>query len=201
MRSQKSEKQSKPECAAFRTVGDAGPYRIYIPSLMHIVRNILCLTSKNIIHIERINMSIIEYNFRILFFHILLILGASWILIEGVKSAKHKALKTVLFVVTVIVLLALIFSLFASLSYRDGVSDYGRVIDISHTSSFAGGILDSYSVRIEKSDGTATWYHVSIFSSSSFKDSVESLEIGDNVELYANNFLDVLYRYKKIDID
>ena len=143
-------------------------------------------------------MSITEYNFRILFFHILVILGASWILIEGVQSAKNKALKTVLIVVTVIVLLAFIFSLFASLSYHDSVSDYGRVVDISHTGSFAG-ILDSYSVRIEKSDGTKTWYNVSIFSSS-FKDSVQSLEIGDNVELYANNFFGLFYRYKKIDI-
>lgn len=100
----------------------------------------------------------------------------------------------------VIVLLALIFSLFSNLSYHDSVSDYGRVIDIAYTGSFAG-ILDSYSVRIEKSNGTATWYHVSIFSSSSFKDSVQLLEIGDNVELYANNFLDLFYRYKKIDID
>ena len=144
-------------------------------------------------------MSITEYNFRILFFHILVILGTSWILIEVVQSAKNKALKTVLIVVTVIVLLALIFSLFADLSYHDSVSDYGRVVDISHTGSFAG-ILDSYSVRIEKSNGTKTWYHVSIFSSSSFKDSVQLLEIGDNVELYANNFFDLFYRYKKIDI-
>ena len=123
-------------------------------------------------------MSITEYNFRIIFFHILVILGASWILIEGVRSAKNKALKTVLIVVTVIVLLALIFSLFGDLSYHDSVSDYGRVVDISHTGSFAG-LLDSYS---------------------SFKDSVQSLEIGDNIELYANNFFDLFYRYKKMDI-
>ena len=144
-------------------------------------------------------MSIAEYNIRIIIFHVLIILGALWILLEGIQSAKKQTLKIVLIVITVIVLLALIFSLFANLSYRDSVSAYGRIVDISHTGSFAG-ILDSYSVRIEKTDGTATWYHVSIFSSSSFKNSVEQLEIGDNVELYANNFFNLFYRYKKIDI-
>lgn len=145
-------------------------------------------------------MSITEYNIRILIFHVLVILGALWILVEGIQVAKLKGLKIALIVVTVIVLLALIFSLFANLSYRDSVSDYGKIIDISHTGSFAG-ILDSYSVRIENPDGTATWYHVSIFSSSSFKNSVQQLEIGDNVQLYANNFFNLFYRYEKIDID
>ena len=144
-------------------------------------------------------MSITEYNIRIIIFHVLIILGALWILLEGIQAAKIKVLKIILIAITVIVLLALIFSLFANLSYRDSVSDYGKIVDISHTGSFAG-ILDSYSVRIEKTDGTATWYHVSIFSSSSFKNSVEQLEIGDNIELYANNFFDLFYRYKKIDI-
>ena len=144
-------------------------------------------------------MSITEYNIRILIFHVLVILGTLWILLEGIQAAKIKALKIALIAVTVIVLLTLIFSLFANLSYRDSVSDYGKIVDISHTGSFAG-ILDSYSVRIEKSDGTATWYHVSIFSSSSFKDSVQQLKIGDNIELYANNFFNLLYRYEKIDI-
>lgn len=144
-------------------------------------------------------MSIAEYNIRIIIFHVLIILGALWILLEGIQAAKIKVLKIILIVITVTVLLALIFSLFANLSYRDSVSDYGKIVDISHTGSFAG-ILDSYSVRIEKTDGTATWYHVSIFSSSSFKISVEQLEIGDNIELYANNFFNLFYKYKKIDI-
>ena len=144
-------------------------------------------------------MSIAEYNNRIIIFHVLIILGALWILLEGIQAAKIKVLKIILIVITVIVLHALIFSLFANLSYRDSVSDYGKIVDISHTGSFAG-ILDSYSVRIEKTDGTATWYHVSIFSSSSFKNSVEQLEIGDNIELYANNFFNLFYKYKKIDI-
>lgn len=144
-------------------------------------------------------MSIAEYNIRIIFFHILVILGALWILLEGIQSAKIKTLKIVLIVITVIVLLALIFSLFTNLSYRDSVSDYGKIVDISHTGSFAG-ILDSYSVRIENTDGTATWYHVSIFSSSSFKDSVQQLKIGDNIELYASNFFNLFYRYKKLNI-
>lgn len=144
-------------------------------------------------------MSITEYNIRILIFHVLVILGALWILLEGIQATKLKGLKIVLIVVTVIVLLALIFSLFANLSYRDSVSDYGKIVDISHTGSFAG-ILDSYSVRIEKADGSAIWYHVSLFSSSSFKESVQQLEIGDNVELYSNNFFNLFYRYKKIDI-
>ena len=144
-------------------------------------------------------MSIAEYNIRIIIFHVLIILGALWILLEGIQAAKIKVLKIILIVITVTVLLALIFSLFANLSYRDSVSDYGKIVDISHTGSFAG-ILDSYSVRIEKTDGTATWYHVSIFSSSSFKNSVEQLKIGDNIELYANNFFNLFYKYKKIDI-
>ena len=144
-------------------------------------------------------MSITEYNTRILFFHVLVILGALWILLGRIQAAKIKALKTTLIVATVIILLALVFSLFANLSYRDSVSDCGRIVDISHTGSFAG-VLDSYSIRIEKSDGTATWYHVSIFSSSSFKNSVKQLKISDNVELYANNFFNLFYRYKKIDI-
>ena len=144
-------------------------------------------------------MSIAEYNIRIIIFHVLVILGALWILLEGIQAAKIKTLKNILIVITVIVLLALIFSLFANLSYRGSVSDYGKIVDISHTGSFAG-ILDSYSVRIEKTDGTATWYHVSIFSSSSFKDSVQQLEIGDNIELYANNFFNLFYRYKKLNI-
>ena len=67
-------------------------------------------------------MSITEYNIRILIFHVLVIFGASWILLEGIQAAKVKALKIVLIIVTVIVLLAFIFSLFANLSYRDGVS-------------------------------------------------------------------------------
>lgn len=144
-------------------------------------------------------MSIAEYNIRIIIFHVLVILGALWILWEGIQAAKIETLKIVLIVITVIVLLALIFSLFASVSYRDSASDYGKIVDISHTGSFAG-ILDSYSVRIEKTDGTANWYHVSIFSSSSFKDSVQQLEIGDNIELYANNFFNLFYRYKKLNI-
>ena len=145
-------------------------------------------------------MNIAEYNIRIIIFHVLIILGALWILLEGIQAAKIKVLKIILIVITVIVLLALIFSLFTNLSYRDSVSDYGKIVDISHTGSFAG-ILDSYSVRIEKTDGTATWYHVSIFSSSSFKNSIEQLEIGDNIELYANNFFNLFYKYKKIDIN
>ena len=71
---------------------------------------------------------------------------------------------------------------------------------MSHTGSFAG-IFDSWSIRVENAEGTATWYHVSIFSSSSFKDSVQQLEIGDNVKLYANNFFNTFYKYKEIDID
>lgn len=144
-------------------------------------------------------MSIAEYNIRIIIFHVLAIIGALWILLEGIQAAKNKTLKIVLIVITVIVLSALIFSLFAELSYRDGVSDYGKIVDTSYTGSFAG-LLDSYSVRIEKTDGTATWYHTSMFSSSSFKNSVEQLEIGDTIELYSNNFFNLFYRYKKIDI-
>lgn len=140
-------------------------------------------------------MSIAEYNTRIIIFHVLIILGALWILLEGIQSAKNKTLRIVLIVITVIVLLTLIFSMFSNLSYRDSVSDYGKIVDISHTGSFTG-TLDSYFVRIEKADGIATWYHVSIFSSS-FKNSVEQLEIGDNIELYANNFFNLFYRYKK----
>ena len=144
-------------------------------------------------------MSIAEYNIRIIIFHVLVILGALWILWEGIQAAKIETLKIVLIVITVIVLLVLIFSLFASVSYRDSASDYGKIVDISHTGSFAG-ILDYFSVRIEKTDGTAIWYHVSIFSSSSFKDSVQQLEIGDNIELYANNFFNLFYRYKILNI-
>lgn len=143
-------------------------------------------------------MSIAEYNIRILISHVLVIAGALWILREWIQAAKVKARKIARIVVTVMILLAFVFSLFACLSYRDCVSDYGKIVDTSYNGSYAG-ILDSYSVRIEKPDGTATWYNISIFSSSSFKDSVQQLEIGDYIEVYANNFFNVFYRYEKID--
>lgn len=143
-------------------------------------------------------MSIAEYNTRIIIFHVLIILGALWILLEGIQSAKNKTLRIVLIVITVIVLLTLIFSMFSNLSYRDSVSDYGKIVDISHTGSFTG-TLDSYFVRIEKADGIATWYHVSIFSSS-FKNSVEQLEIRGQYRIVCQQLLQLILQIQKIDI-
>lgn len=143
-------------------------------------------------------MSITEYNIRILIFHIVVVLGSLWILLEGIQVAKSKAIKITLIMVTLVVIFALIFSLFANLSYHNGISVSGKIIDVSHTGSFAG-ILDSFSIRVETFDGSATWYHTSIFSSYSFKNSVQQLKIGDNVNLYANNFLNLFYRYEKIN--
>ena len=141
-------------------------------------------------------MSIIEYNIRILVFHFAIILGALWILFDGIHNAKIKSLRIALIVLTIIIFFTLIFSLFASLSYNDTVSTSGKIIDVSHTGSFAG-IMDSYSIRVEHYDGTANWYHTSIFSSSSFKKSVQQLKVGDIVDLYTNNFFNLFYKFKK----
>ena len=144
-------------------------------------------------------MSIVEYNIRTIIFHIVIILGALWILMDGILATKTKALKITLIIVTLIILFTLIFSLFAQMSYHDNVSVSGKIIDVSHTGSFAG-LLDSFSIRVEASDDSIAWYSTSIFSSSSFKKSVQQLEIGDNVNLYTNNFFNLFYKYEKIDI-
>lgn len=140
-------------------------------------------------------MGIAEYNIRILVFHLMIIAGALWILLEGIQATRVKKLKIILIVLSIIVILALVFSLFANLTYHDKVSVSGKIIDISHTGSFAGA-LDSFSIRVEKADGTATWYHTSIFASSSFKASVRQLKMGDNINLFANNFFNIFYEYE-----
>lgn len=150
------------------------------------------------LRLKGINMDIAEYNIRTLVFHLVILWGAVWILLDGIHAVKNKPLKIILIVITIIALLSLIFSLFASFSYRDDISASGRIVEVSHTGSLAG-ILDSFAIRVEQYDGTLIWYHTSIFSSSSFKELVQQLEVGDCVQLYSNNFLDLFYRYEKIN--
>lgn len=142
-------------------------------------------------------MGFLEYNLRIVVFHIVTIVGAAWILMDGIRTAKAQSIKTVLIVLAAAILLAFVFSMFASLSYRDHVKISGEIVDISHTGSWAG-IFDSFSVRIRQSDGTLMWYHTSLFSSRSFKESVGYLEVGDYIEIFTGNFLNLFYRYEEI---
>lgn len=79
-----------------------------------------------------------------------------------------------------VLLLALICSLFASISYNSDAFTAATIVEITHTGCYAG-LLDSFSIRIEQVDGQMIWYHISIFSSSSFKKSISTLEIGDKV--------------------
>ena len=145
-------------------------------------------------------MSLVEYNIRTFIFHIVIIGGAIWILTDGIRATKNKALRIVLIVLTLIILFTLIFSLFAQMSYNDNVSVTGKIIDVSYIGSFAG-LYDSFSFRVESADGTIGWYSTSIFASSSFNESVQQLEIGDNVNLYAGNFFNQFYRFEKIDVN
>ena len=150
--------------------------------------------------VERKNMSITEYNIRILISHLVILSGTLWIFLEWIHLVKRKTPKIMLMLLSIMILLSFLFSLFANLSYHDKVSISGKIIDISHTGSIAG-LFDSYAVRIEDSYGITKWYHTSIFSSSSFKNSVRQLEIGETVNLYANNFFDLFYKYEKINIE
>lgn len=145
-------------------------------------------------------MNIVEYNIRIVIFHLIIITGTLWILLGGIHALKNKPLKIALIVLTMIVIIAFVFSLFGSLSYRDKISASGKIIDVTHTGSIAG-ILDTFAIRVEHSDGTTKWYHTSIFSSSSFKKSIDQLKIDDVVDLYINNFFNLFYKYEKINIE
>ncbi len=139
-------------------------------------------------------MSITAYNIRIILCHLIVIIGTLWLTLPVIRTRKKKAWKIVFAALTAVILIAVLFSLFGSLSDRDRVSATGKIIDITHNGSLFGA-LDTYDIRVEHPDGTTKWYHTSIFSSSSFKKSVAKLNIGDTVELYTNNFFDIFYRY------
>jgi hypothetical protein len=125
-------------------------------------------------------------------------LGASWILIGFYRETNSKTLKILLVIISIILLLTLICSLFASISYNSDSFNTGTIVEISYTGSYAG-LLDSYSMRIEQADGQMLWYNISIFSSSSFKESISTLKIGDKVRLYESSYFDFIYKYEKIE--
>lgn len=143
-------------------------------------------------------MGITEYNIRILICHMIVIFGAAWVLIDGIFAAKKKEIQVILVVITILVLSAMIFSLFASMSYNDDMSTSGEIVDTMQTGSI-GGLLDTFSIRIEDSEGNTTWYHTSLFASSDFKKSVSQLEKGETIRVYANNFLNAFYRFEKVE--
>ena len=142
-------------------------------------------------------MNIAEYNIRIIIFHLAIIIGGLWLLTGFINTTKIRYLKVSLFIIAVVVIFAIIFSLFASLSYSSENFTTGVVVDCTHTGSFAG-LMDSYAFRIEQSDGTNAWYHSSIFASSSFKKSIQGIEIGNNVKIYSGNFFNVFYKFELI---
>ncbi len=143
-------------------------------------------------------MTASEYNIRTIICYLIVILGAFWIFFGFIKEANAKPLKVLLVVISIILILTLICSLFASLSYKNDTFATGTIVDITQTGSLAG-LLDSFSIRIEQADGQTLWYHTSIFSSSSFKKSILQLEIGDKVQLYESNYFNLIYKYEKIE--
>lgn len=143
-------------------------------------------------------MTLLEYNLRTIICYLIVILGASWILIGFYRETNSKTLKILLVIISIILLLTLICSLFASISYNSDSFNTGTIVEISYTGSYAG-LLDSYSMRIEQADGQMLWYNISIFSSSSFKESISTLKIGDKVRLYESSYFDFIYKYEKIE--
>ena len=143
-------------------------------------------------------MSVLEYNIRMLISHLVIILGGVWLVVGAIKNAKIGFLRNALSVVAFVLLLALVFSLLASISFDKNVFVTGTIVDIVQNGSWAGA-LDSFSIRIEQTDGQTIWYHTSIFSSSSFEKSIHELSIGDEVKIYTGNYFDQFYRFEKIE--
>lgn len=143
-------------------------------------------------------MTQLEYNIRTLIFHILIISGGVWLFYGSIKSAKSNFLRNASSVIAFVLLLALVFSLFASISFDKNVFVTGIVLDITQNGSWAGA-MDSFSIRIEQPDGQTIWYHTSIFSSSSFKKSIQELRVGDEVIIYTGNYFNQFYRFEKIE--
>lgn len=143
-------------------------------------------------------MSILEYNLRIIIFHLIVIAGAIWIFVDWINDANTKLLRTTLIVLIILLVCIFIFSLLASIAYRNNITTTGTIVDITHTGSLAG-LMDSYSVCIKESNGNVVWYNSSIFSSNQFKKTIENLNIGTEINLYANNFLNFFYKFEIVN--
>lgn len=143
-------------------------------------------------------MSILEYNLRIIIFHLIVITGAIWIFVDWINDANTKLLRTTLIVLVVLVLCVFVFSMFASIAYRNNITITGTIVDITHTGSLVG-LMDSYSVCIKESNGNVVWYNSSIFSSNQFKKSIQKLIVGTEINLYSNNFLNSVYKFEVVN--
>lgn len=140
-------------------------------------------------------MTIIEYNLRTIFLHSLVIMGVLWIFCGFYKSAKTDGLKMLCLIGMVIIVFIFAGSMIASIAYSNQIVTVGRVADVTRTGSL-GGFLDVYTVFVIQDNGEVAHFHTSLFSSSDLKASVEDLSIGDNIEIYANTILNIIYNFR-----
>lgn len=139
-------------------------------------------------------MTILEYNIRTILVHIIIIIGAFWVFHEFYNALKCDTSKKWCFVIGIITVLIISCSMFLFLAYNDVITTKGEIVDITCTGSWAG-LLDSYTIYISQENGEVIHYNTSIFSSYSFKKSISELSIGDEIEIYANSLLNIMYKF------
>ncbi len=130
--------------------------------------------------------------------HIVVIVGVIWIFRDWIRSIEKRILKIILSVFSVLLIAAFSFSMFGSLAYSGNITETGEIIDVDSLGSL-GGMLDTYSLQIKKADGSFAHYDTSIFSSRSLKKKIESLQVGDKVQIYSNNYRDIFYKVEILE--
>ena len=145
-------------------------------------------------------MTIFEYNFRTILVHSTIILGILWIFHDFYKASKSDGIRIFCFVVCILLILIMICSMFLFIAYKDTVITEGKITDITCTGSLAG-LLDHYTIYISKENGDVVNYSTSLISSMRFKKAITELSVGDQIRIHFNSFLDVMYRFEKIDTE
>lgn len=131
-----------------------------------------------------------EYNFRIVIFLFLVVIGVICLSIILIKEGKmlgwfktHFLIyKYVVIVFSLIICVGLLIYMISGIVYDNEEVSKVKVVDIIHNGSYAG-IMDYYSLYVEFPEGNYLWISTPLFSSKDLKKQVETLKTGDIITI------------------
>lgn len=141
-----------------------------------------------------------EYNIRLLIY-LLVSFGTVWVAHTLIKSdysekswvSKHfKTYKILTMCVCALIVIALIVYMFCGFAYKENVIKDLTVTEI-HQSNSIGGILEQYTLFLQKPDGEIIRAKTDITSSFAFKNKVSKIDVGDVVTINYVPRVEVFY--------
>ena len=141
-------------------------------------------------------MTCFEYNMRTILIFAIAVIGVLWCGLSLIKILKVSKAKVICIVIIVALIGVFIISCLLSLSYGKDISVKGKIVDITCTGSL-GGFLDQYTIYVVLENGECVQYSTPLLSSSKFKDDVATLKCDDYIEIWSNNWWNIMYNFKK----